>query len=88
MRQNEFDIHKINGENMVKSFIYAHMGRYSSKHTIENNEKKQDNAETRLDTRLPKSHAGEQGPYLRAPDHLGRGGEVKEIKSLEKSRIT
>ena len=48
MRKNEFDIHKINGENMVKSFIYAHMGRYTSKHTWDNqatlkkNEKKQE----------------------------------------------
>ena len=36
---------------------------------------------TRPDTRLPKSRAGGQGPYLRAPDHLGRSSEVKEIKS-------
>ena len=36
---------------------------------------------TRPDTRLPKSHAGGQGPYLRSPDHLGGSSEVKEIKS-------
>ena len=36
---------------------------------------------TRPDTRLPKSRAGGQGPYLRSPDHLGRSSEVKEIKS-------
>ena len=36
---------------------------------------------TRPDTRLPKSRAGGQGPYLRSPDHLGRSSECKEIKS-------
>ena len=36
--------------------------------------------ETRPDTRLPKSCAGGQGPYLRSPDHFGRGSEFKEIK--------
>ena len=36
---------------------------------------------TRPDTRLPKSRAGGQGPYLRSPDNLGRSREVKEIKS-------
>ena len=36
---------------------------------------------TRPDTRLPKSRAGGQGPYLRSPNHLGRSSEVKEIKS-------
>ena len=36
---------------------------------------------TSPDTRLPKSRAGGQGPYLRSPDHLGRSSEVKEIKS-------
>ena len=36
---------------------------------------------TRPDTRLPKSRAGGQGPYLRSPDHFGRDSEVKEIKS-------
>ena len=35
----------------------------------------------RPDTRLPKSRAGGQGPYLRSPDHFGRSSEVKEIKS-------
>ena len=36
----------------------------------------------RPNTRLPKSRAGGQGPYLRSPDHLGRSSEVKkEIKS-------
>ena len=35
---------------------------------------------TRPYTRLPKSGAGGQGPYLRSPDYLGRGSEVKEIK--------
>ena len=34
--------------------------------------------ETRLDTRLPKSRAGGQGPYLRSLDHLGRSSEVRE----------
>ena len=40
--------------------------------------------ETRPDTRLPKSRAGGQGPYLRSLDHLGRSSEVKEIKSYKK----
>ena len=31
--------------------------------------------------RLPKSCAGGQGPYLRSLYHLGRSGEVKEIRS-------
>ena len=33
---------------------------------------------TRPDTRLPKSHAGVQGPYSRSLDHLGRSSEVKK----------
>ena len=37
--------------------------------------------ETKPGTRLTKSRAGGQGPYLRSPDHLGRSSEVKEIKS-------
>ena len=40
-----------------------------------------DRKETRPDTRLRKSRAGGQGPYLRSPNHLGRSREVKEIKS-------
>ena len=36
--------------------------------------------ETRPDTRLPKSCAGGQGPYLRLLNQLGRSSEVKEIK--------
>ena len=32
--------------------------------------------ETRPDTRLPKSRAGGQGPYLRSLDHLGRSSGV------------
>ena len=39
-----------------------------------------DEEETRPDTRLPKSRAGGQGPYLRSPDQLGRSSEVKEMK--------
>ena len=35
-------------------------------------------SETRPDTRLPKSRAGGQGPYLRLPDHLGGSSRVKE----------
>ena len=38
-------------------------------------------SKTRPDTRLPKSLAGGQGPYLRSPDHLGRSSEVEKIKS-------
>ena len=36
---------------------------------------------TRPDSRLPKSRAGGQEPYLSSPGHLGRNSEVKEIKS-------
>jgi len=36
---------------------------------------------TRPDTRLPKSRAGGQGPFLRSLDHLGKSSGVKEIKS-------
>ena len=36
---------------------------------------------TRPDTRLPKSRACGQGPYLRSPDHLDRSREDKVIKS-------
>ena len=36
---------------------------------------------TRPDTRLPKSRAGGQGPYLRSLGHLGRSSEVKEMIS-------
>ena len=32
---------------------------------------------TRPDTRLPKSRAGGQGPYLSSPDHLGRSSNAK-----------
>ena len=31
----------------------------------------------RPDTRLPKSRAGGQGPYLRSVEHLGRSGIAK-----------
>ena len=44
-------------------------------------EKKRQVRKTRPETRLPKSRAGGQGPYLRSPDHLGRSREVKVIKS-------
>ena len=33
---------------------------------------------TRPDTRLPKSRAGGQEPYLRSTDHLGKSSEVKK----------
>ena len=36
---------------------------------------------TRPDTRLPKSRAGGQEPYLRSLDHLGRSSEVIKVKS-------
>ena len=39
--------------------------------------------ETRPDTRLAKSRAGGQGPYLRSPDYLGRSSEVKEVKPFK-----
>ena len=35
---------------------------------------------TRSDTRLPQSHPGGQGPYLRSLDRLGRISEVKKEK--------
>ena len=37
--------------------------------------------ETRPDTRLPKSRAGGQGPYLRSLDQLGKNSEVQKQKS-------
>ena len=40
--------------------------------------------ETRPDTRLPQSHAGGQGPYLRSLDYLGRGSEAKNRKDKKK----
>ena len=43
--------------------------------------RKGDVTKTRPGTRLPKSRAGGQGPYLRSPDNLGGSSEVKEIKS-------
>ena len=46
-----------------------------------NNRQMSNVRETRPDTRLPQSRVGGQGPYFRSPDHLGRGGEVKEVKS-------
>ena len=33
---------------------------------------------TRTDTRLPKSRAGGQGPYLRSLDYLGRSSGVRK----------
>ena len=38
----------------------------------------QSKVKTRPDTRLPKSRAGGQGPYLRSLDHLGRSSVVIE----------
>ena len=39
---------------------------------------------TRPDTRLPKSRAGGQGPYLRSLHHLGRSSEAKDRKKTKK----
>ena len=39
---------------------------------------------TRLDTRLPQSRAGGQGPYLRSLDHLGWSCEAKDRKNPKK----
>ena len=36
---------------------------------------------TRLDTRLPHSRAGRQGPYSTSLDHLGRGSGAKDRKN-------
>ena len=38
-------------------------------------------AKTRPDTRLSKSHSGGQEPHMRSLDHLGRSSEVKDIIS-------
>ena len=43
-----------------------------------------DQESTRPDTRLPKSHAGGQGPYLRPLHHLGRSSEDKDRKNPKK----
>ena len=40
--------------------------------------------ETRPDTRLPKSRAGGQGPYLRPLHHLGRSSKAKDPKNKKK----
>ena len=40
--------------------------------------------ETRPDTRLPKSRAGGQGPYLRPLYHLGRSSKAKDPKNPKK----
>ena len=42
------------------------------------------NTETRPDTRIPQSHAGGQGLYLRSLDHLGRSSEAKDRKTPKK----
>ena len=41
--------------------------------------------QTRPDTQLPKSRAGEQGPHFRSPNHLGESSEVKKkiIKKIK-----
>ena len=39
---------------------------------------------TRTRTRQPKSRAGGQEPFLRTLEHLGRGSEVKDCKSIKK----
>ena len=39
---------------------------------------------TRPDTRLPQSHAGGQGLYLRSLNHLGRSIEAKDHKKTKK----
>ena len=40
--------------------------------------------QTRPDTRLLQSHAGEQGPYLRSVKHLGRSSMAKDSIIAEK----
>ena len=40
--------------------------------------------EKEIDTRLPQSRAGGQGPYWRSLDHLGRSSEAKYRKNPEK----
>ena len=39
---------------------------------------------TRLDTRLPQSRAGGQGPYLRSVEHLGKSGIAKNPINAKK----
>ena len=45
---------------------------------------KADKEKTRPDTRLPKSRAGGQGPYLRPLHHLGRSSKAKDRKNPKK----
>ena len=43
---------------------------------------------TRSDTRLPQSHVGGQGLYLRSLDHLDRSSEAKDSKKKkQKSKV-
>ena len=39
---------------------------------------------TRLDTRLPKSRVGGQGPFFRSLHHLGRSSDAKDRKNPKK----
>ena len=59
----------------------CHMKKRALSLSIREREREREREKTRPDTRLRKSRAGRQGPYLRSPDHLGRSSEVKEIKS-------
>ena len=43
--------------------------------------------QTRPDACLPKSRAGEQGPYLRSLHHLGRSSEAKDQKNSKKIKV-
>ena len=45
---------------------------------ISQEKKRERRKETRPDTRLRKSQASGQGPYLRSLDHLGRSSEVRK----------
>ena len=47
-------------------------------------ETKEEGKKTRSDTRLPKSRAGGQGPYLRSLHHLGRSSEARNRKKPKK----
>ena len=45
---------------------------------------KRESERNKADTRLPQSHAGGQGPYLRSLDHFGRSSEAIDHKNPKK----
>ena len=65
-----------NNENRMRCAVKIKIYKIKSRYIIFN--------KIRLDTKLTKSRADGQGPYLRSLDHLRRSSEVKKIKSLKK----